>query len=355
VHVQPAFIEDPTWLDAFEHVLGLCAIKPRDTVCVLSETASRPVLVQLCLLAARRLGAEPFSIVIPSHSQNLALPIRSTGASVAIRGLQPVIQALSASTLVLDCTVEGLLHAVELPTLLKAGTRVLMVSNEHPEILQRLVPQLEDQAPVRDAMKRLRAAKQMHVGSTAGTDLLVQLQDGDEKSPIGGVWGWAEKPGQIAHWPGGLVLAFPRANSVNGTLVLDSGDINLTFKEYLRDPVHLQIRDDFIHLISGGFEAERLQKTWETWQNIEGQGFCRAVSHCGWGLNKRARWDALAYYNKTDINGTEQRAFAGNFLYSTGANETAQRHTLGHFDLPLRNCTVTLDGETVVNQGCLVE
>ena len=31
---------------------------------------------------------------------------------------------------------------------------------------------------------------------------------------------------------------------------------------------------------------------------------------------------------------TEQRAFAGNFLYSTGANEVAGRHTLGHYDLP---------------------
>ena len=47
------------------------------------------------------------------------------------------------------------------------------------------------------------------------------------------------------------------------------------------------------------------------------------------------------------------RAFAGNFLYSTGANDVAGRHTLGHFDLPLRHCTVALDGVTVVDQGKL--
>ena len=52
-----------------------------------------------------------------------------------------------------------------------------------------------------------------------------------------------------------------------------------------------------------------------------------------------------------DVNGTELRAFAGNFLYSTGANEHADRFTRGHFDFPMRNCTVALDGRTVVDAG----
>ena len=62
----------------------------------------------------------------------------------------------------------------------------------------------------------------------------------------------------------------------------------------------------------------------------------------------------MAFYDKADVNGTELRAFAGNFLYSTGANEVAGRHTLGHFDLPVRGCTVLLDGVAVVDQGRLV-
>jgi 2,5-dihydroxypyridine 5,6-dioxygenase len=75
----------------------------------------------------------------------------------------------------------------------------------------------------------------------------------------------------------------------------------------------------------------------------------------GWGTNRRARWDALAMYDRRDVNGTEQRACAGNFLYSTGANEVAGRHSLGHFDLPLRRCTVAVDGKTVVREGVLAE
>ncbi|TPW11537.1 MAG: hypothetical protein FD127_3176, partial [Acidimicrobiaceae bacterium] len=40
-------------------------------------------------------------------------------------------------------------------------------------------------------------------------------------------------------------------------------------------------------------------------------------------------------------------------LYSCGANETAGRFTAGHFDLPMRGCTVALDGDPVVVAGAL--
>ena len=63
----------------------------------------------------------------------------------------------------------------------------------------------------------------------------------------------------------------------------------------------------------------------------------------------------MALYDSSDVWGTELRAFAGNFLYSCGANETAGRFTAGHFDLPMRGCTVALDGVPVVVAGVLVD
>ena len=72
-------------------------------------------------------------------------------------------------------------------------------------------------------------------------------------------------------------------------------------------------------------------------------------------MNRDARWDYLELYDKAQINGTEARAFAGNFLYSTGANENAGRFTAGHFDLPMRRCTIALDGRVVVDAGELCD
>jgi 2,5-dihydroxypyridine 5,6-dioxygenase len=196
-------------------------------------------------------------------------------------------------------------------------------------------------------MRRLKLARQMHVTSAAGTDLTVDLTG----ARIGGVWGFTSKPGTLSHWPGGLVLAFPAVGTVNGSLVLDRGDVNLTFKRYLQDPVRLQIDNDRAVAIEGeGVDAQMMQSYLQAW----GDADAYAVSHLGWGLNRRARWDAMTFYDKADFNGTELRAFAGNFLYSTGANEVAGRHTLGHFDLPMRGCTVSVDGDVVVNNGFLV-
>ena len=338
---------DPKWIDTFADVFRLCGVQAGDACAVLSETQSRQAIVQLSELALARLGARWFHVVLPTPRQTAPVPVRSTGASDAIAGVEPVVQALANSVFVADCTVEGLQHAAELPRILKGGARVLAISNEHPEILERTAPRVEDEGPVRDAMRKLKAAKAMRVRSAAGTDLGVDLTD----ARIGGVWGFSTRPGSLSHWPGGLVLAFPAAGRVHGTLVMDRGDVNLTFKRYLQDPVRLVIEHDHVVGIEGSsVDADLMRGYWEAW----GDRSAYAVSHLGWGLNRRARWDSMVFHDKADFNGTELRAFAGNFLYSTGANEVAGRHTLGHFDLPLRNCTVMLDGDLVVDSGTLL-
>jgi 2,5-dihydroxypyridine 5,6-dioxygenase len=337
---------EPAWVDAFEAVFARCALGPGDSMAVLAESQSRPVLMQLAVLAASRMGCRPYVITVPSVFQ-AGPPVRSTGASTALGGLAPVVSALAASTLVVDCTVEGLMHAPELPAILKGGARVLYVSNEHPEALARLVPGDALEPLVKDHVKRLRAARTMRVSSEAGTDLTVSLAG----ATCGGNWGYTTRPGTMTHWPGGLALAFPSAASVNGTLVLAEGDVNLTFKRYIERPITLRIEDDYVTRIEGaGVDAELMRSYIAGWDEPDAY----AVSHVGYGLNAAARWDSMALYDKRDFNGTELRAFAGNFLYSTGANEVAGRHTRGHFDLPLRHCTVELDGLAVVSAGKVV-
>jgi 2,5-dihydroxypyridine 5,6-dioxygenase len=338
---------EPAWLDAFEAVLGRCAVQRGDTVAVLSESQSRPILPELARLAAARLGAQVFSVMLPSVFSAGTPVARSTGASPVLRQIAPVVNALAASTLVVDCTVEGLMHAPELPAILKGGARVIYVSNEHPEALARLVPDDALEPLVKDHVKRLRAARQMRVVSHAGTDLTISL----EGAVCGGNWGYTTRPGTMTHWPGGIALAFPAKGAVGGKLVLDHGDVNLTFKRYMEQPVRMRIDDDHVTFIDkSGVDAELMRSQFAAW----GDRSAYAVSHVGYGLNAAARWDSMALYDKRDCNGTELRAFAGNFLYSTGANEVAGRHTLGHFDLPMRNCTVLLDGVAVVDEGRLV-
>ncbi|GGG45780.1 hypothetical protein GCM10010964_36450 [Caldovatus sediminis] len=335
------------WIEAFEAVLRLCRAGRDEPVCLLAESQSRALNVDLAELAALRLGCRPFRCVVPTPPQTAPAPVRSTGASRALRGHPGALAALKASGLVVDLTVEGLLHAPELKEILASGARVLMVSNEHPEALERLVPDPALEPRVKAAVRRVRAAKAMTVTSAAGTDLRVAL----EGAVTAGVWGWCDRPGTVAHWPGGVVVSFPRADSVEGTLVLDAGDANLTFKRYLERPVRLTLARDHVTAIEGeGTDAEMMRRYLAAW----GDRSAYAVSHVGWGLNERARYEALAMYDRRDTNGTELRCVAGNFLFSTGANEFAGRFTEGHFDIPVFRTTIALDGEPVVVEGRLV-
>jgi 2,5-dihydroxypyridine 5,6-dioxygenase len=338
---------EAAWIAGFAQVFQLCGVQPGDACAVLSETQSRPVLPLLSELALLGLGARVFHVVMPARAPTAPVPVRSTGASEAIGGLQPVVAALAGCAFVADCTVEGLQHAVELPAILRGGARVLAISNEDPETLLRCAPRAPDEAPVREALRQLKSAREMHVASNAGTDLRIDLTG----ARCAGVWGFTTRPGSLSHWPAGLVLAFPAAGTVSGRLVLDRGDVNLSFKRYLQDPVAMTIVADRIVNIEGDHvDADLMRGYLAAW----GDPDAYAVSHVGWGLNRGARWDAMLFHDKADFNGTELRAFAGNFLYSTGANEVAGRHTAGHFDLPMRHCTVRLDGRTVVDQGSLV-
>ena len=336
------------WIGAFCEVFERCAVRAGDTAAILSETQSRQLNVHLAELALLRLGARPFHVVVPTPRNRHPVPVRSTGASEALGKLAPVVGALGAAGFVVDCTIEGLMHAPETPAILKAGARIQVISNEHPEALERMMPESALEQIVRAAARMLRGAKRMKVTSPAGTDLDVDMAGASTV----GVWGWTDKPGTLAHWPGGLVVSFPKSGTVNGTLVLDRGDINLTFKRYLEAPVRLALEADYVTRIEGkGADAELMRAYLAAW----GEREAYAVSHVGFGLNRKARYEALAMYDRRDTNGTELRAVAGNFLFSTGANEFAGRSTAGHFDIPVMGTTIALDGTQVVCAGELQE
>src|SRR4029079_3202582 len=254
------------WIDAFCEVFERCAVKAGDTAAILSETQSRALNVHLAELALLRLGARPFHIVVPTPRNHHPVPVRSTGASEAIGKLGPVVTALGEAGFVVDCTIEGLMHAPETPAILKAGARIQVISNEHPEALERMAPDAALEKTVRAAARMLRGAKRMTVSSVAGTSLDIDMVGASTV----GVWGWTDKPGTLAHWPGGIVVSFPKSGTINGTLVMAPGDINLTFKRYLSTPVKMILKDDYVVELEGeGTDAAMMRAYLAAWGDRE--------------------------------------------------------------------------------------
>jgi 2,5-dihydroxypyridine 5,6-dioxygenase len=335
------------WIDCFARVFARCKVGPGDCAAILTDAEARAQNADIAELALLRLGCLAFRIALPPRALATDIPIRSSGASHALEGYAPVIAALRSATLVVDLTSYTLVHDQSLKAILDGGARILMLSYEHPELLERTEPDEELERRTRLGIERMKAARVMRVTSPAGTDLAVDVSGGK----VGGGWGYCTDPGTISYWPGGFVAVYPRAGTVAGRVVLARGDINITFKRFVESPVALILQDDRVVAIEGdGVDAALMREYYAVWNDSNAY----AVAHVGWGMSHRARWHALTMYDKSELNATEARAFAGNFLFSTGASTFAGRHTLAHFDIPMRGCTVTLDGAAVVEGGKLV-
>ncbi len=333
-------------LGAFRRELELCKVKEDEHVVVLSEPDSRGDYVAAAFGAAKSLGAHVIAATVPG---GIAAPADSTRTGSG-PGLTSVLNdgaaqdLLKSADLVVDLTQEGFIHAPVQQEILKTGTRIIFVCDA-PDVLVRNLPQEGDKERVLAASGLLKRSETMRVTSGAGTDLTVQLKNAHPEFQVG----FADDPGRWDHWPCTMVLCWPEFS--DGQLVLAEGDILLPFKEYVRSPVTLQIADGHIEKISGGADAKMLETFFEDADDEWG----RSLSHMGWGLMKSADWFATALYGKSELMGMDARAFAGNFLWSTGPHPVLGRESYAHVDIAMRGCTVSVDGTDVVVDGRLVE
>ena len=172
-------------------------------------------------------------------------------------------------------------------------------------------------------------------------------------------WGYADERGHFDHWGAGHIHTFPNEGSATGTVVFQPGDIViLPYCRYVQDPIEIEVRDGHIVRIEGGLDAALMREWLAEGKTGEGDRDPYALSHLGWGLNPQCRWDSLALYGDApERSRAAARSFPGNFLFSTGPNTQGggKRTTRGHYDVPMRGCTIALDGNVVVKDGRVVD
>ncbi len=142
-------------------------------------------------------------------------------------------------------------------------------------------------------------------------------------------------------------------------MVIAPGDIViLPYCRYVTSPVRLEIREGHIVKIEGDLDAKLMQDWLDDGKSSENDRDPHAVSHLGWGMNPQARWYSLGLNGDApERHRAAARVFPGNFLFSTGPNTQGggKRSTRGHYDVPMRDCTVTLDNKVVIDKGKLVD
>jgi 2,5-dihydroxypyridine 5,6-dioxygenase len=326
----------------FRREFQLCNVQKGETIVLLSDLGARRDYVSAAFAAAEDLGADAYEMCVNAMPSWTKVGVETVGRC------KGTLDAIMAANMLVCLHIP--LFTRWLKVAREAGTRVLMVIDGPDELEELMAPPGLKEAVIH-AGERLKRAKTMRVTRSGGTDLTVSL--GEYPTMI--QYGFAEAPGRFDHWGAGHVHTFPNEGSANGTVVFTPGDIVvLPYCRYVQDEVRLDIGDGFIHKIEGGLDA-KLMSDWldsnrATAEDTDGH----AISHLGWGLNPQGRWDAIA------LNGADPRrhhasarCFAGNFLFSTGPNSQGggKRTTKGHYDVPMRECTVALDNDVIIDRG----
>jgi 2,5-dihydroxypyridine 5,6-dioxygenase len=322
----------------YRRELELCRVKKGETIAVVSDLATRREYIQAAFAAADDLGADIYELCVN------ALPSWTKVGVPTIGQCKGTLEAVSAADLVVVFHVP--LFTKWLKQVMDGGTRVLMIIDA-PDDLEQLMspPGLKEACKHAEAI--YKKTRTVRVTSDAGTDLTYQCGE------------YPVMRGHFDHWGGGHIHTFPNEGSAHGSVVLAPGDIViLPFCRYVADPVKLEVREGHIVGIEGGMDAKLMRDWLADGRTSEKDRDPYAVSHLGWGMNPQALWYGIALHGDIpERHRAAARTFPGNFLFSTGPNTQGggKRTTRGHYDVPMRDCTIALDGTVVVERGSIVD
>lgn len=334
---------DADMLALFRAELELCKVRSGESVAVLTAEGEWADYAQAFMLAAQGLGATAFHLSVPRTQPRVA----------GVQGRHPLVgnrlalDTLKRASLVIDML--GLLFSREQAEIQAAGARVLRVM-EPLHVLKQMFPTEDLRRRVELEKKLLETGREIHITSAAGTDVRYRLG----QYPVISEYGYTDEPGRWDHFPSGFAFTQGNDGEIEGRVVLAPGDILCAFKRYVQEPVRLTIERGYVTAIEGdGMDAQLLRGYIESFDDPRGY----AVSHIGWGLNERARWDHIAStQHLAQEHVMNALSFYGNVLFSTGPNTEVggTNDTPCHLDLPLRGCNLWLDGTPILEAGHVV-
>jgi len=330
-------------VELFLEELRLCKVSEGEQIAILNAGTEWSDYVQALLKAAGRLGAQPFNVNV-QRDQTLGAAVQGRHP---FAGRELLLDMLKRCDMVIDLV--GLLFSREQLDMQKAGVRILRIM-EPPHVLRAMFPTRELAKRVERGREILMQAKRLRITSRFGTDITYELG----QYPVMSEYGYTDEPGRWDHFPSGFVFTQGNDTQVNGTVVLRQGDILAAFKRYLQSDVALTVERGYVTKVAGsGMDADLLRTYVAGFDDPRAY----AISHIGWGMNDAARWYHFEATRRLhDEHVMNALSFYGNVLFSLGPNVElgGDNDTACHMDIPMRGCSLTLDGVEIVRDGDVV-
>ena len=309
--------------------LEFCNVSRDEWVVVYSDTSKDPDMVDAFFAAAHSLAGEA-TLLMRAPQPLLTEP------PDAVRDL------LAAADMVVDMATNPWLYTYALNAIIDSGTRLLQV-NSSVGTLGSLVPTRWKIARADAGAALFAQAQEIEIGSKGGTHLTMRCAD----RPGWGQDGIVREPGDWDSTATSILAVAPLEDSIEGVLIIEPGDTIDTRprRARARDAITLTLAGGRIADIEGGYEAHLFQEWLAKWDDPNAY----VIAHTGFGGDPRATPDDPSQWES--IEGGINIAFGSNlFRGLAGAN-----HARSHLDIVLLRHSMKINGETVVDNGRLVE
>jgi len=332
-------------IDIFRQELVECAVTPEETVCLFTDPKTNEDYIAAFHGAARQLGADVFTLVVPHFTRTQKKVARGFDEGVISR--HGPFQAMMAADLVIDMSSVGWLYTETHNEILRSGTRTLRVV-EPISALRRMLPHPDVRRRAVEAAKVLDKGSKVRMTTEAGTDLTFDIAGRRGMFQYGA----SDLPGRWDHWPSGQAAAAPVEGSAEGTLVIGVGDIMLRLYRYIAEPIVCNFENGSIKSIEGGVDAYLLREYMAAWEDPKAY----IPSHVGWGCEHRAIWHSLSSPGEGGFMDAE--SYYGDILLGMGCNHfiglSGRNVTPAHIDFCLRDCNLWVDDLQVLRAGEIV-
>jgi 2,5-dihydroxypyridine 5,6-dioxygenase len=325
----------PELIELFKYQLKMCNLKSGELCLAVTDLAYNSLYADACLGAATDLGAETIKMTLPYTKP---LPSKSWGS------------AIQEADLVVYSTTHTLHYTEEMRVALREGTRVLMAV-QPPHTLYRLKADPEVIHRTKIAAEIMKKTTHIRIVSDAGTDLVMNRGN----RPVLAHYGVADEPGHSDFWGVGILETAPIEGTVEGTMVLDTGDQMFYMARYVETPVKITFKKGRITDIKGGLDAFLLRKHLESFNEENAW----KAGHISMGTDKRALWTAQGLqFPEPGFSGGDAESYYGNVQVEFGSNDDVnfcgQNRSRAHLGHCMLNTSLYLDDTLFIDHGVFV-
>lgn len=268
---------------------------------------------------------------ISSHSHLLIMPSQSKSN---IEPPKYIGSQLKDMDVVLILTHHSLSHTPSRRKACKSGTRIISLPRIQSECLQRAINTNTTELinKTRKLADILTIGHEVKITTDIGTDLTFSISKKKGKMDTGIV----HEPGHFSNLPAGESCVGPVERTAQGKLIVDG---SFPYIGLIEEPVAFTIKDGYVSRIAGNHSATDIRKLLRPYGH-EG----RCIAEFGIGTNPKAELKGCTVEDEKKL-GTIHIALGNNISFG-GSNDVKC-----HFDCVIKNPTVVIDGQLIIEKG----